>query len=228
MEATEAVKDDFAKELTESDAKYSLEKQKDLSQMPQKWALVRYLWVKGKDADRQKILAAWQPIVAPKQPADPQLAAASEALMRVEAFKAKDPNTVSEPELLSAAKDADLVALQFRRQGSKKDLVSAEGFEELARTLHTGDKQAYRNLMAQWRANSDMLSVMRAQLAAQTAMRNAAAIGNAYAMGDAAMANAVANINPPPMRYLRAALYALGRLKKASHARRNCARQEVP
>ncbi len=197
MDATETVKDHFAHELMGNYAKFSPEKQKDLSQMPQKWTLLRFLWVKGKDADRQKILAAWQPIVNAGQSADPQLTAASEALTRVDAFKAKDPTTVSEQELLLAAKDADLVALQYRRQGSKKDLVSAQGFEELARTLHTGNKQAYVNLMAQWKANGDMLAVLRAQFAAQQAMRNAAAIGNAYAMGDAAMANAVANINPP-------------------------------
>jgi hypothetical protein len=196
MEATPAVKDDFAHALTENYAKYSPEKQKSLSEMPQKLALVRFLWLKGTDADRQKILAGWQPLVNPSQPADPQLAAATEALARVEAFKAKDPNTVSEKEILSAAKDADLVAVQYRRQGSKQDVVHAEGFEELSRTLHTGNKQAYVNLMAQWKANGEMLAVMRAQFAAKSAMRNAAAIGNAYATGDAAMANAVANINP--------------------------------
>jgi hypothetical protein len=75
-------------------------------------------------------------------------------------------------------------------------VVSAEGFEELSRTLHTGSKQAYVNLMAQWKANGEMLAVMRAQFAAKSAMRNAAAIGNAYAMGDATMANVIANINP--------------------------------
>jgi hypothetical protein len=196
LEATPAMKDEFARALTENYPKYSPEKQKSLSEMPQKLALVRFLWLKGTDADRQKILAGWQPIVNPSQPADPQLAAATEALARVEAFKAKDPNTVSEKELLSAAKDADIVALQYRRQGSKQEVVSAEGFEELSRTLHTGSKQAYVNLMAQWKANGEMLAVMRAQFAAKSAMRNAAAIGNAYAMGDATMANVIANINP--------------------------------
>jgi hypothetical protein len=196
LEATPALKDEFARSLTESYPKDSPEKQKSLSEMPQKLALVRYLWMKGTEADRHKILAAWQPIVNPSQPSDPQLAAATDALARVDAFKAKDPNTVSEKEMLSAAKDADLVALQYRRQGSKRDVVDAEGFEELSRTLHTGNKQAYVNLMAQWKANGEMLAVMRAQFAAKSAMRNAAAIGNAYAVGDAAMANVIANINP--------------------------------
>jgi hypothetical protein len=110
MDATQPAKDDFARILTENWAKYSPGKQKGFSEMPQQWALVRYAWAKGKDADRQKILAAWQPVVYPGSPADPQQAAAWQAIARSEAFIKRDGNTVSEQELLQAAKDADLVA----------------------------------------------------------------------------------------------------------------------
>jgi len=55
---------------------------------------------------------------------------------------APDPNSASQQELLSAAKDADL------RQGTHQDLTYASGFEELSTALHTGDKQNYVNLLA--------------------------------------------------------------------------------
>jgi hypothetical protein len=86
MEATQAVKDDFAHTLAANWATYSPEQQKTFSEMPQKWALVRFFWIKGKDADRQKIMAAWQPVVNPSQPADRQLAAAQEAAARSNEF----------------------------------------------------------------------------------------------------------------------------------------------
>ena len=199
MDANQTVKDDFARTLTENYAKYSPEQQKALSQMSQKWAMLRLAWLTGKDADRQKILASWQPVVNPSRPADPQLAAALEAEARSDAFVKTDPNTVSDQDLLRAAKDADLVAVQCRRQGTQQDLVNAATWDERARIMRTG-KEAYLKLQANTRAqnqaNTDMLVIMRAQYAAQSAMRNAAAIGNMYALGDAAMANAVSNVNP--------------------------------
>jgi len=195
MDATPTVKDDFARTLTENYAKYSPEQQKALSQMSQKWAMLRLAWLTGKDADRQKILASWQPVVNPSRPADPQLAAALEAEARSDAFVKTDPNTVSDQDLLRAAKDADLVAVQCRRQGTQQDLVNAATWDERARIMRAG-KEAYLKLQANTQANTDMLVIMRAQYAAQSAMRNAAAIGNMYALGDAAMANAITNINP--------------------------------
>jgi hypothetical protein len=156
MDATQAVKDGFAHALTENWAKYPPEQQKALSEMSQKWALVRFRWVKGKDAERQEILAAWQPIVNPSQPADSQLAAAREAAARVNAFTQKNANTMSEQELLQAAQDADLIARECRRTGNAQDLVTATKWEEVARNLHAG-KAAYVRLQANTQAKADIL-----------------------------------------------------------------------
>ena len=156
MDATQAVKDDFAHALTENWAKYPPEQQKALSEMSQKWALVRFRWVKGKDAERQEILAAWQPIVNPSQPPDSQLAAAREAAARVNAFTLRDANTVSEQELFRAAQDADLIALECRRTGNAQDLVTATKWEEVARNLHAG-KAAYVRLQANTQAKAAII-----------------------------------------------------------------------
>jgi hypothetical protein len=156
MDSTQAVKDDFAHALTENWAKYPPEQQKALSEMSQKWALVHFRWVKGKDADRQTILAAWQPIVNPSQPADSQLAAAREAAARVNAFTQRDANTTSEQELLQAAQDADLIAQECRRTGNAQDLVTATKWEEVARNLHAG-KAAYAKEQANTQAKAAII-----------------------------------------------------------------------
>jgi hypothetical protein len=156
IDATPAVKDDFARALSKNWALYSPEQQKNLSEMPQKWPALRLLWMKGEDADRQNILAAWLPAVNPSQPADPQLAAALQAEARSNAFIKRDPNTVSEQDLLMAAKDADLVARQCRRQGTQKDLANAATWDERARIMRAG-KEAFVNLQANQKANNAAL-----------------------------------------------------------------------
>ena len=142
MDVTQAVKDDLAHAIAETYPKHSAEQQKAFSEMPQEWAAMRLAWLTGKDADRQKILAAWQPVVNASPPADAQQAAASEAMARAYAFEKRDEKTVSNQELLQAAKDADLVALAQRREGQPKNLASAADWEELARTMRAG-KEAY-------------------------------------------------------------------------------------
>jgi hypothetical protein len=142
MDATEAVKDTIARAIRESWSKNSPEQQKDLSEMPRTWALVRFAWVRNKGDERQRILAAWQPVVNPGAASDPQLAAALEAEARSEAFVKRDANAVTEQELLQAAKDADLVGTQCRRQGSQQDLVNAATWDERARLMRAG-KAAY-------------------------------------------------------------------------------------
>jgi hypothetical protein len=164
LEATQAVKDDFAHALTENWAKYPPEQQKDLAEMPQKWAMLRLAWLTGKDADRQKILASWQPAVNPSQPADPRLTAALEAQARVNAFENKDANTVSDQELLRAAKDAEIVALEWRREGY---LATAPQWEQLARDCHAG-KEAYVKRQAGAQANANMMAIMLMQDRLQT------------------------------------------------------------
>jgi hypothetical protein len=172
MDATQAVKDTFARGLSNSWAQYSPEQQKNLSEMPQKWPLLVLAWVKGKDADRQKIVAAWLPAVNPGQPADPQLVAALQAETRSNAFVIRDPNTVSEQDLLGAAKDADLVALQCRRQGTQKDLVNAATWDERARIMRAG-KEAFVKLQTnQLAINAALKRALETQLLQQSVQQN--------------------------------------------------------
>ena len=148
MDATPAVKDDFARTLTENWAKFPPEQQKALSEMPQKWALVHFAWVRNKGDERQMIMAAWQPVVNPGAPGDTQQVAASEAMARAYAFTKRDAATVSDQELLRAAKDVDLVALQFRRAGGPQDVVKAEGWEDMARLMRAGKAEYLKRAQA--------------------------------------------------------------------------------
>jgi hypothetical protein len=138
MDATQAVKDSIAHTITESWAKSPPEEQKFLSEMPHTWALVHFAWVRNKGDERQRILAARQPVVNPSAQGDPQQVAATEAMTRSYAFTKRDAATVSDPELLQAAKDADLVALQFRRAGGPENLGKAARWEDLARLMRAG------------------------------------------------------------------------------------------
>jgi hypothetical protein len=199
MVASPAAKDDFAKVLTQKFSTFSAADQKSFAQLTQVWPAMHMAWLTGTPAVQQKIVAGWEGILAPpSQPADPQLAAALKAQERVTAFIAKDPNSVTRQDMLSTAKDSDQVALQMHRQGGKSDLLNAAYYEELSAALHTGGKQAYVNLMAQWKANGEMLEIMRAQYAARSAMNAARAISNMYVIGDAGMANVISNINHSP------------------------------
>jgi hypothetical protein len=138
MDATPAVKDDFAHTLTENWAKYPPEQQKALSEMSQKWALVHFAWVRNKADERQRILAAWQPVVNPSPQRSPQQLAAIDAMARAYAFTKRDAATVSDQELLQAAKDVDLIGLQYRRDGGPQNLVKAAQWEDLARLMRAG------------------------------------------------------------------------------------------
>jgi hypothetical protein len=148
MDATPAVKDDFARTLTENWAKFPPEQQKALSEMPQKWALVHFAWVRNKGDERQMIMAAWQPIVNPGAPGDPQQVAASEAMARAYAFAKRDAKTVSDQELLQAAKDVDLVARQYRRVGGPENLGKAAQWEDRARLMRAGKAEYLKRAQA--------------------------------------------------------------------------------
>ena len=148
MDATPAVKDDVAHTLTESWARFPLEQQKALSEMSQKWALVHFAWVRNKGDERQMIMAAWQPVVNPGAPGDTQQVAASEAMARAYAFTKRDAATVSDQELLRAAKDVDLVALQFRRAGGPQDVGKAAQWEDLARLMRAGKAEYLKRAQA--------------------------------------------------------------------------------
>jgi hypothetical protein len=148
MDATPAVKDDFARTLTENWAKFPPEQQKALSEMPQKWALVHFAWVRNKGDERQMIMAAWQSVVNPGAPGDPQQVAASEAMARAYAFAKREAKTVSGQELLQAAKDVDLVAMQDRRVGGPENLGKAAQWEDLARLMRAGKAEYLKRAQA--------------------------------------------------------------------------------
>jgi hypothetical protein len=148
MDATPAVKDDFARTLTENWAKFPPEQQKALSEMPQKWALVHFAWVRNKGDERQMIMAAWQSVVNPGAPGDPQQVAASEAMARAYAFAKREAKTVSGQELLQAAKDVDLVAMQYRRVGGPENLGKAAQWEDLARLMRAGKAEYLKRAQA--------------------------------------------------------------------------------
>ena len=145
MEATQAVKDDFAHTLVASWATYSPQQQQNFSEMPQQWALGHLMWVTGNDAARKKVMAAWQPFVNSSQPADRQLAAAQEAAARSNAFIKRAANTVSDQELLEAAKDADIAALELRREGNAASLANAGKWEQRARVMRAGKAEYAKN-----------------------------------------------------------------------------------
>src|SRR6202521_653347 len=148
MDATQAVKDDFAHTLTENWAKYPPEQQKALSEMSQKWALVHFAWVRNKGDDGQMIMAAWQPVVNPSPQRSPQQLAAIDAMARAYAFTKRDAATVSDQELLQAAKDVDLIALQYRRDGGPQNLVKAAQWEDLARLMRAGKAEYLKRAQA--------------------------------------------------------------------------------
>jgi hypothetical protein len=148
MDATPAVKDDFAHTLTENWAKYPPEQQKALSEMSQKWALVHFAWVRNKGDERQMIMAAWQPVVNPSPQRSPQQLAAIDAMARAYAFTKRDAATVSDQELLQAAKDVDLIALQYRRDGGPQNLGKAAQWEDLARLMRAGKAEYLKRAQA--------------------------------------------------------------------------------
>jgi hypothetical protein len=197
MVASPAAKDEFAKVLTQKFPTFSAADQKSFAQMTQVWPGMHMTWLTGTPAVQQKIVAGWESILAPP---DPQLNAAQMAQDRVTAFMAKDPNSATRQEMLSTAKDSDLVALQYRRQGGKSDLSYAASYEELSATLHTGEPQAFLNMLAQWRANGEMVAIMRAQSRARFAANAATAMRNAVVSMNAATANIIENMGNSPYR----------------------------
>jgi len=201
MVASPAIKNDFAKVLKQKFPTFPAANQKGFAQMTQTWPAVHMAWLTGTEADHQKLMAIWEGVLAPpSQPADPQLAAAFKAQERVTAFRAKAPNSVTRQEMLSAARDSDLVALQYRRQGGKDDLNAAANYEELSATLHTGDPQAYLNMLAQWRANGEMIAMMQANAHNATLRNWSIAVGNIQTMANAGTANAIASMGNSPYR----------------------------
>jgi hypothetical protein len=157
LDATPSVKDDFARTLRENWTKYPPEQQKALSEMSQTWALVHFAWVRNKGDERQKIMAAWQPVVNPGASGDPQQVAATDAMARAYAFTKRDANTVTDQELLEAAKDVDLVASQYRRMAGPENLGKAAQWEDLARLMRAGKAEYLKRAEANTQAGQNAI-----------------------------------------------------------------------
>jgi hypothetical protein len=66
-------------------------------------------------------------------------------MARANAFVKRDAAKVSDQELLEAAKDVDLIAAQYRRDGGPENVGHAEQWEERARLMRAG-KAGYLKL----------------------------------------------------------------------------------
>jgi hypothetical protein len=67
------------------------------------------------------------------------------------ALKKRDPNTVSEQELLRTAIDCDTVARELRREGGEANLANALSWDQNSRILR-GGKETWVNMWAIYRA----------------------------------------------------------------------------
>jgi hypothetical protein len=89
--------------------------------------MLRLAWVKGSEADRQKMVAQWRPMAQPSQPVNHPTDTANDAATRCQlaAFLNKDARTMSEQELLRDAADCDTLVQELRRKGGKENLANA-------------------------------------------------------------------------------------------------------
>jgi hypothetical protein len=133
QEANQALKDSNAQLIAQKYPTLSSDSQQKLAQMPQNWAMVRLEWVKGSEADRQKMVAQWQPMVQPSRPAE-----VDAAFARYSALIAKDARTVPEQELLRTAQDCDALARYCRRVGGELALANALTWDLIARNMRAG------------------------------------------------------------------------------------------
>jgi hypothetical protein len=193
--ADQTHKDAFAAQLVREWPTYTAEQRNAISVMPSRWAGVRWVWSAGQDADRAKMVAAWLPAVNPPAPPDAQLAAALKARMRADAFLKKPPGTVTSREMLAAAADQDLLAAQYRRQGSP---ALANDAESIARVLHTGSPQAYAAAAPQWAANKDALAIAQAEERARIAASTARLVSTRMLLNNTAFANVMSQVPHSP------------------------------
>jgi hypothetical protein len=101
--------------------------------------------------------------------------------------------------MLTAAADQDLLAAQYRRQGSP---ALAQLAENIARVLHTGSPQAYAAAAPQWAANNDALAIAQAEERARIAASTARLISVRMLHNNAntTFANVMSNLPNSPYR----------------------------
>jgi hypothetical protein len=136
QEADQAFKDANAAQLAQNYPKLSSEQQQKLAQMPQDWAMLRLAWVKGSEADRQKMVAQWRPMVQPSQPVDPPTDTVSDAAAKCEeVFLKKDAATTGDFELMLGGRYCATFAQELRRKGGQQNLANAVRWERAASDL---------------------------------------------------------------------------------------------
>jgi hypothetical protein len=91
------------------------------------------------------------PAVQPGVQTDPRSVEGHKAEARFLALKKRDPNTVSEQELLRTAIDCDTVARELRREGGEANLANALSWDQNSRILR-GGKETWVNMWAIYRA----------------------------------------------------------------------------
>jgi hypothetical protein len=111
--------------------------------------MMRLAWVKGSEADRQKMLAEFQPAaMQPSEPANHLRETATDAAAKCEASLKKDAHTMAEFELLMGAADCDTLVQELRRKGGQQNLANAATWEQAASSLRAaaarqrGEQQA--------------------------------------------------------------------------------------
>ncbi|MDP9010968.1 MAG: hypothetical protein M3N91_20085 [Pseudomonadota bacterium] len=171
IECPQVVLDKSAQNLVQLYPTMRPVEQKDIAELPQKLAFMRWKWATSSEPDRQKLRAQWLPAqAAPAQ--DPQWAAAYASAERANAFAKKDPQQVTEQELHAAGKDAAAVARECGRFGSPAyDLKAAASWEQLA-SEYTGDLSVYRQISAMRAADAARQRVALNQALIRMQMQN--------------------------------------------------------
>jgi hypothetical protein len=208
LDCNQALKNSYAQQLAQTFRALPPEQQKKLAEMPQTWASLRLGWATSSEADRQKMRAQWQPAGQATPPEDPRWVAAEAAAARANAFGKKDPETVSDQELLAAAKDANTVAQEYRRQGTPQLLQYAVAWEQLAGTYRVG-LGVYRQIASmnadqaakQQANNNQMLINMQLQNQQRYNNQLRQSLNTINVHADVNGRNAAAHVNNSPDRW---------------------------
>jgi len=176
QDANQAVKDSNAEVMAQNYPQLSSEQQQKLAAMPQNWAQVRMMWVKGSEADRQKMVAQWRPAAQSGRPAE-----VDAAFARYNALLAEDARNVSEQELLRTAQDCDALAQYCRRAGDEQALTNAATWDQIAHDLRTG-KEAWVRLRDEGQAAARYSAFVKRDANAVSEQELAQAARDAFAV----------------------------------------------
>jgi hypothetical protein len=154
MDCNQALKDMYAQQFAQSYGTLPSEQKNKLALFPQVWAWTRLSWATASEADRQKLRVKWQQRMGANGQTE---SAASTAIARHYEFLKRDPNSVTEQELIEAAKDCDTAAQQCRRE-QHPDLAAT--WDKAASHLR-GGKAAYLQYAAsEQQAKNELMQIM--------------------------------------------------------------------